>query len=368
MSSPITNIFESLGAIFDEANPRRAPVHFGDWQAEYRAACETVAIFDCSPKTKIELSGRDRVRFLNNLCTNDIKRLASGAGCEAFFTNAQGKILFFVRVFAAPNSIWIDTVPDVAPSLLAHLDRYRISEQVDWADRSADFAQLLIIGPRALDCLTAAAGTAVPELADFDHSMIVLAGSPCLLIRHTTLVHPAFELRVPAASVAGVWQDVWRAGRSLGMRAMGTSAFEAIRVEAGWPVYGWDIDASNLPQEMGRTARALSFTKGCYLGQETVARIDAMGHVNRHFIGLIVAHDADPPDRGAQVLSRSGSGSGEKIVGQVTSSAYSPSRGHAIALGFVRRGHEQAGTQLVIDCQGKAVGAEACMLPIPART
>jgi folate-binding protein YgfZ len=353
----MSQIFSSLGAVYDESEPGNFPVHFGDWHGEYEAACNAAAICDCSAMSKVELRGRDRTKFLNNLCTNDIKRLGTGAGCEAYFTSAQGKILFFVRVFADGESLWIDTVPSAAQALLAHLDRYRIMEQVEFADRSAEYAQLLVLGPRALDCITAATGAPVPQLADLGHCAITLAGNSCSLTGHATLVRPTFELRVPAANVAAVWQDLWRAGQPLGMRPMGTAAFQTIRVEAGWPLYGRDIDQSNLPQEVGRTARTVSFTKGCYLGQETVARIDALGHVNRHFIGLTIPSESEPPTPVASVVSAG------KNVGQITSSAYSPTLGHAIALGYVRRGHEQPGVQLAIDCQGRTVLAKASALP-----
>src|SRR5262245_34916497 len=153
MSSPLADTWAALGAVFEDAN--ELPAQFGDWQAEYRAATESVAIFDCSTMTKVELTGRDRSKFLHNLCTQDIKGLPVGRGREAFLTNVQGKVLHFVRVFADAESLWIDTVPGAAESLLADLDHYRISEKVEMADRSAGFAQLMLLGPKARESLVA---------------------------------------------------------------------------------------------------------------------------------------------------------------------------------------------------------------------
>jgi folate-binding protein YgfZ len=356
MRSPVAGILEQLSAVFGGPNEQDVPIHFGDWQAEYQAAIDAVAIFDCSTMTKVEISGRDHVRFVNNLCTNDIKRLGAGSGCEAFFTTAQGKILFFVRVFAGSESIWIDTVRGCAAALLAHLERYHITEQVEMADRSADYGQFLLIGPNAMRCLSSAGKDDLPPLSELGHAATDIAGHRVSLMHNDALAQPAIELRVPVAAADAVWSELWRAGLPLGLRPIGATAFEAVRIESGWPIYGRDIDQSNLPQEVGRNSRAISFTKGCYLGQETVARIDALGHVNRHLIGLELKA-TEPPVAGCNVDS------GGRTVGQVTSSAYSPSRGHAIALGYVRRGFDRPGAELMIQTQGGPVPAAACALP-----
>jgi folate-binding protein YgfZ len=130
-----------------------------------------------------------------------------------------------------------------------------------------------------------------------------------------------------------------------------------LRIEAGLPVFGRDIDKSNLPQEVGRTEWAVSFTKGCYLGQETVARIDALGHVNRHLVGLLIPSERSTLEAGARISKE------EKVLGHITSSAYSVAWGHCIALGYVRRGHERPGTELVVDLQTRLVPALVCALP-----
>jgi folate-binding protein YgfZ len=291
------------------------------------------------------------------LCTQDVTGLAAGHGCEAFLTSVQGKILFFVRVFADTDSLWLDTIPGTANALLAHLDHYRISEKVEMIDCSAQFAQLLLIGPRARECLSTAEGASVSIPCNLDHASVSLAGHTCTLIHDTSLVHPAYELRVPAATVAEVWQAISQAGKALGLMPIGTRAFESLRIEAGWPVYGRDIDESNLPQEVGRMERAVSFTKGCYLGQETVARIDALGHVNRHLVGLLIPSHSESPPSGARIMA------GDKVLGQVTSSTYSVAFGHAIALGYVRRGQERPGTELVIELPSTGVRAVVSALP-----
>jgi folate-binding protein YgfZ len=329
---------------------------FGDWQTEYRAA-STAAVADCSAFTKIELTGRDAVKFLHNLCTNDIKRLEAGRGCEAFLTNAQGKILHFIRVFAGQQSLWIDTVSNVAGVMIAHLDHYRISEKVEMQDRTGEFAQLLFVGARAADFLSAAGVSGLTDLPLLGYLSLRVAGVACTALRSNVL-SGSYELRVPAAETASVWQAVWDAGQPYGLRPVGDRAFETLRIEAGWPRYGRDIDESNFPQEVGRTRQAVSFTKGCYLGQETVARIDALGHVNKHLVGLILPAEREPIVAGARIIGEG------KVQGEITSSAYSPALGHAIALGYVRRGHDRPGTELSVELPDRAVQSVVASLPL----
>ena len=355
MNTPLSD--ELLAAGGRLADPAAAgPGDFGNPRDEYAAARSAAALIDRSPLTKIELRGRDRTNFLHNLCTNDIKALAAGRGCEAFFTNAQGKVLAFVRVFAGTDSIWLDTVPGAADHLMKHLDRYLIMEKVELADRSADWAQLLVVGPRSSE-VVAAIGLAAPSVThEYQFIEATLAGGPCHIIAGGTLGLPSHELRVPADRAVTVWRQLRAAGEPAGLRLIGERAFDILRIEAGLPIYGIDMDESNLPQEIGRDRLAISFTKGCYIGQETIARIDAMGHVNRHLVGLKIAA-SEPPPRGSSISAAG------KSIGQLTSSALSPTLNSVVALGYVRRGHERPGTELVIDAPGTQLPAVVHALP-----
>src|SRR5262249_18983369 len=149
MTSPLHELLTSLGGRSDEAAGHDTVAHFGSPLEEYQAARFGATISDRSLLSKIELSGPDRVRFLHNLCTNDIKNLTPGRGCEAFLTNVQGKILAYIRVWSTTDSLWIDTVPGAAPAILEHLRHYLITEKVELADRTEDTAQLLLVGPHS---------------------------------------------------------------------------------------------------------------------------------------------------------------------------------------------------------------------------
>jgi folate-binding protein YgfZ len=337
MSSPVLELLNTLGASRNETG---AVVDFGDAALEYAGACRTAALMDRSELTRLEFRGRDRARYVHNLCTNNIKSLAPGRGCEAFVTDVHGKVLAYVRIFAAVDAIYMDSARDTGARLIAHFNRYLITEDVQIADRTSDTAAFLLVGPESPAIASAAAGQEIPDLPELGHTTVRVGDAQCLIISSAALGITTYEVWVPAERAAVVWQALDRAGKPHGLVPMGRTGYEALRVEAGLPQYGIDIDETNLPQEVGRNDRAISFTKGCYLGQETIARIDALGHVNRHLVGLRIMSGDSPAARVA-ILSA------DKVVGHVTSAVRSPSLG-TIALGYVRRGHERPGTELAV--------------------
>jgi tRNA-modifying protein YgfZ len=305
----------------------------------YRALVEATGVVDLTGRTQLELSGADRAAFLHNFCTNNVRDLTPGGGAEAFILDAKGHVLGHVFLFVAPDSIVLDTVPGQSERLAGHLDRYIIRENVEIHDRTAEWGVLLVAGPRSAALLESLALTVPRER--LDHSQSTLAGA-AVYLRRTDLVGPDSWLL--ACSRSDV-QSVLAALSGAGAIAADIDVFEMARLEAGTPLYERDITDKNLPQEVNRDARAISFTKGCYLGQETVARIDALGHVNRVLVGLRFAGQ-ERPAIGTELQAAETSPAGP-AVGMLTSAAYSPRLNSALALGYLRRGHTQAGTKLI---------------------
>ncbi|HEV3258216.1 MAG TPA: aminomethyltransferase family protein, partial [Gemmataceae bacterium] len=306
------------GAVFAEDYGWLVPLHFGDVQAEYFAARKYAALFDVSHHVKVELSGADAGKFLHNLCTNDIVRLGAGAGCEAFLTTGQAKIVAHACVYRQAHSeggdtFWLDVGPGLAENVLKHLDRFIISEQVELADRTREFAQVHLAGPEAAGVLQRVGAEEAGKLQDLQQTEHGLgAGSRCRIRRHDPLGVLGYDIVCPVSDAAAVWQSLTAAGA----RPAGAKAYHILRIEAGTPINGVDIDETNLPQEVGRTERTVSFTKGCYIGQETIARIRTYGHVNRSLVRLVIAGDGVVPH--GSKLYRDG-----KEVGLVTSSTVS---------------------------------------------
>lgn len=385
-------IVETLRA--DGATLRDTPwgpvaVDFGDWQAEYRAFRRSAGLFRPPAAAQVEITGRDRAAFLNNLSTNKLDQIQPGEGRETFLTDANGRILHHVFVFAGPQSLVLHTAAGLAPALIAHLDHYWIREDLKFHDRSAQWGQLVLAGPDAAGIVERLIGplaghcaqhgrerarvreddlpnddapsppaplpkgeerdfvpSAESYLASFDVSW---NGRPLMVRRFHESGFTSFHLAMDAADI----DSLWRALRQLGPAACGMRALETIRIEEGFPVIGLDITDKNLPQEIGRNEKAISFTKGCYLGQEIVARIDSRGAVSKLLCGVrfqrthLAPREAESPGvpPGGAELMREG-----QPAGQVTSAAYSPGFQASVALAYVRRPFHEPGVVLESPC------------------
>lgn len=304
--------------------------------ADYQALTDAAGVVDCGDFAQIEMTGADGVAFLHNMCSADIRSLAPGAGCEAFITSAQGKTLGFVFVFRDSQRLTLLTAPGQAETLIAHLDRYLIREDVQLTDRSADWANLLISGARARQALAACSHIAPPS-EPLAHFATTIADRSAEIARFDFGRTPAWWI----VSHRDAQETILAELLFHGAAPCGRAAFESLRVEAGLPLFGIDLGPDNLPQEIGRDATAISFTKGCYIGQETVARLDALGHVNKQLAGVRFAADKVPP-AGAEFFTSES----DKPVGRVTSAAWSPKLSAPLALAYLRRESLAVGTRL----------------------
>ena len=285
----------------------------------------------------IEVRGNDRTQFLHSFCTNDVKKLVPGQGCEAFVTNHQGKIVGHGFIFCESERLVMGTVAGQAAALIAHFDRFVISEDVTVPRPVRPGADL----PRRrrhrcrnaahVDQLRAAGGNA--ELQPPHDRRLRLHAIPRAVLWCRFLLHPRCQRR--RRHRASALEDA-------GARLCQAEAVQAKRIEAGFPYFSRDITDENLPQEVGRDQQAISFTKGCYLGQETVARIDALGHVNKMLAGVRFQATEIPPP-GTRLLA------GDKEVGHVASACFSASLQAPLALAYVRRLHAKTGSNLESD-------------------
>lgn len=306
-------------------------------QADHAARTGAVRI-DRTDRLRLRIGGPDRARFLHNLTTNDIQKLAAGQGCEAFVTTLQGKTLAFATIHAAPDALWLRTEAASAEGLNPHFAKYSLFDDVQIDDQTGATGELHVLGPLS-DRLQEAVGADLPELGEFGLGTIAIDGQEAILIRESPAGLPGWTCIGPRESIA----ELGRRLDLLGVPSLPPEVFEALRIEAGTPVSGRDVTPENLPQELDRDARAISFRKGCYLGQETVARLDALGHVNKIWRGLIV-DDSVVPAVGATLISAEG-----KAAGTITSAAFSSALGGPIAAGFVRVKQAPLGARLRLE-------------------
>lgn len=292
-----------------------------EFDQQYHALRSGCAAVELRNWSSITLTGKDRQTFLHNFCTNDVQSLVSGDNCEAFITNAKGRTIGHGLIHCRDNELVFVGVPEQAPKLIEHFDRYIIREDVQLRDTTAE-RKYLYLSP-------AASGEEV--LAN------------CTIVAHSSIADDDRIVELPSNSYDEELNTLQERGYAL----IDWDVFTALRIESGTPHFGIDFDKNNFPQEVDRDARAISFKKGCYLGQETVARIDALGHVNQKIVGLRF-DGPGIPEAGTEV-TYSG-----KAVGKVTSAAYSPRLGMPLALAMIRREANAAGTRLqtsIGDCE-----------------
>ena len=233
-------------------------------------------------RTQVQLSGNDQRTFLNAFCTADIAGLVPGQGCEAFITSVQGKTLGLVHVFCQQDSLLLDTVAGQADKLISHLDRYVIREDVTFTDQTDQQESIFIAGPQAGETIGSLLQSPHPT-EPLGHLEVAFRGHP-LSIRRCPAPLDGFWISGCSESL----DELARLLAESDCRQIEETVVEMLRIEAGIPSYGVDLDDQNLPQEVNRDRYAISFTKGCYLGQETVARLDALGHVNWLLTGLVL--------------------------------------------------------------------------------
>jgi folate-binding protein YgfZ len=292
---------------------------------QYRAATEAVALLDRSERGKLALSGDEAAPFLDSLLSNDIVGVALGGGVDATLLTHRGRMLAEVRVLRTQDELELDTERVALQALFDALNQYRIGYRVELHKRTLQRALLSLIGPDA-DRLLA---PQLPGGAEHDHVAAQVAG------RRVRLIRTEIGIDVSCASEDA---DAVRAALiASGAVAIDEAAAEAVRIERGRPRFGIELDESTMPQEAGIHARAVSYSKGCYVGQETVARLYWKGKPNRHLRGLRLSEAVAP---GAMLRL------GDKEVGTVGSVALSPRHG-PIALALLRR-EAEPGAQLEV--------------------
>lgn len=333
----------------DSTTARPLRDDFGNPADEYTAAVSGAALFDLSHWTQLELAGSDRAKFLHNFCTNDIKELAAGSGCQAFLTNVQGKLLAHLFVYAGDAALHLIAAPGTAERIIKHLSRYQINEEVTFRDVSGERGLLLVAGPGA-GVMLRDIGCDVQPFVDGQHRQFPWASSELRIFRNDFLRLSGYFVSATAEALDAFAATVIRAGA---VRA-GAAVFHSLRIGAGFPLYGVDLSDANLAQEANLTAQAISFAKGCYLGQEPIARIDALGHVNQQF-RILRMTDGPVPVPGTEVLTADDE---PRKIGQITSAALNYGTGSPVALALMKRNYDTPGLAVGVPVGGQTIVAE----------
>ncbi|MCH2115603.1 MAG: hypothetical protein MK171_11915 [Pirellulales bacterium] len=304
--------------------------HFREDYDQMTLGCGRMALEDWEV---VSITGQDRAKFLHNMCTNDINRLSSGDGCEAFCTDVKGKIVAHGIVVVLEDSLQFVVTGGGAGPLLDHLDRYIVREDVVLQNATDEHEWTFISGRQSAAVVGRLTGDdlAAPSLP-WQSVIFCQPNQDGLVVRAGLIWPESFLVRCPRGEV----QESWPADCTL---VGDDSAWNALRIESSLPLFGTDFSSAHFPQEVARDDQTISFNKGCYLGQETIARIDALGHVNRQVTTVRFDRDAQPAP-GVQLLKE------DQVVGEITSACWSPRYERPLALAMVRRGSNKPGDEL----------------------
>ena len=380
---PLHEFHHSLNASFGDLHGAQIVSSYGDVPAEHAALIERAGVLDLSFRSRICLTGADRVRFLHGQVTNDINRLRPGEGCYAAITTAKGKMESDLNIYALQDELLLDFEPGLTEKISQRLEKFIVSDDVQVVDVTPLYGLLSVQGPqaeaavKALGIFPELPGAAFQSLKVSDAMLGEMylmnqarvglhesgaQGSDFAKASTDKVARPAcgFDLFVPTDSLGAVADKLIAAAKSVGGRACGWDALEIARIEAGIPRFGVDMNESNIPLEAGIESRAVSYKKGCYIGQEVINRIHSIGHVNKELRGLRLADDLKTLPAKGDKLFHDG-----KEVGYVTSATNSPALHTNIALGYVRREANAPGTELVLRLGADETKAIITELPFP---
>jgi folate-binding protein YgfZ len=353
-SLPLHAFHRAAGAVFGEVNGQEVVAHYGDWLAEYAALSQGAGVLDLSFRGRLCVLGADAQRFLNGQVTNNVKDLQIGEGCYAALVSAKGRLHSDLNIYRLENEMLLDCEPGLSGSVAQRLEKFVIAEDVQVIDAAAQYGLWSVQGPKASEIVGSLSPRfLLPPKAMGWTKVEGEAPGDIYLTSLSRLRSQGFDLFVPAAAMEET------AARLLarGGRLCGWQALETARIEAGIPRFGADMDETNLAPEALDT-RAISYTKGCYIGQEVIARVRTYGQVARSLRGLRLGGEAQQaPARGARLFL------GEKEVGSITSAVWSPALRAIIALGYVRREANPTGTQLEVQTSGGKVPARIVDVP-----
>jgi len=338
------DLHRRLNASFADVNGQEIVSHYGHPLDEHSAVRDTAGVIDLSFRGRLCLAGTDRRRFLHGQVTNEVNGLKVGEGCYAALTNHKAKMICDLNIHILENEILLDFEPGLSETVAAHLDKYIIADDVQVVRVAPHYGLFSIQGPKAEAAVRQLElGVDLPQEpmghVKADHHQF----GEVYLMNQPRVGTSGFDIFMPVAAAEAVAERLVGAAKATGGRPAGWQALEIARIEAGLPRFGVDMDETNLPPEAGLEAGAISYTKGCYIGQEVIARIRTYGQVAKALRSLRLADDLKQlPVKGDKLFL------GDKEAGYITSAVASSALRANIALGYVRREANQIGAELTL--------------------
>lgn len=351
----LSSLHEARGAQWMEHHGWEIPAVYSDVRQEYQALQEGVGLIDLSHRQRLRITGRDRRSWLHGQVTQDVNGLADWKGTYSTVITAQGKMVCDLRIFALPDALLLDAPAGTAQPVAEYLDRFLIMERAEIEDLTESWSVLSLQGPLSPCALDVALGEGTSRMAAWDVCERQCEGRPVYVTRTQKCGEDGFDLIVPAELAPTLWASLCQGRREFAVHSVGWEALNVRRVEAGIPWWGEELDATLVPLE-ARLDHAIHLHKGCYVGQEIIARIDARGRVNNLLTGFFVP-DETLPARGAEIHSD------DRKVGRVSTALHSLRLDRPIALGYLRRELQEPGTRVQAVTPEGPVELEVAALP-----
>jgi len=339
LETPLAATHRSAGAKMGIWFGCSLPDEYGDVNAEFRYARESVALIDKNYRAYLSFTGPDRVRYLNAILTNNIKDLAAGQGDVSLLLNPQGHILAEIETYAQPDSLFCVSYAMIRARLIEVIEKYIIMDDVTLTDQTERYATLALEGPRAAAVVQGVSGVDIATLDELSFRDGSVASVPCRVVKRSPGKILGAEFVVEREKVAELWKILLEAVKKQAGGPMGYKALSALRLSQGVPWFSYDFDEKQIPHEAGLEHSHISYTKGCYTGQEIVERVRSRGQVNRRRVELVFSGDAVP--QAGTPLTMDG-----KEAGYVTRAARIPEPPGVLGMGYVRKEGNAAGTVL----------------------
>ena len=358
--TPLYDFHRRYGTVaFGDVDGWQMPRVFENIKMEYLAAKGTVAVMDRSHDGRLRVSGSKRLDLLNRLTTNEVKSLAPGQGARTALLTDKGRLIDLLRVSAREDFLWLLTSPGNQTRVMDHIAGLRFRDDVSLEDVTSTTAMISLFGPQAAHLLGAAAHAHhLEDLAVEGSREMEIGGTLVTVIKSRGLATPGFDIIADAAGAPAVWQRLFAEGAPYGASPMGEEAWEMLRIECGIPRFGRELTEEHNPLEAG-LADAISFKKGCYTGQEVIARLDSRQKVSRRLMGFWLEPGPVPPASSPIEAP----GQGGTPAGVLTSVAPSLDFRRVIGLGYVRNEHAAAGTRVAIVDGDDRIGGVVTELP-----
>jgi len=345
LTTPLMPLHERAGASAAKYFGCALPGRFSSLEREYAFARQSVALLDTNYQCWAWLDGADRVRFLNAITTNDVKSLQPGQSVTGLLLNPQGHILAEIATLALEERLLLRTHALTGARTFETLEKFIIMDDASLVDITDEQGSLAIEGPLAPQVVQEFAGVDIQSAADGAHWEKQIEGVACRIVRRSHFGAHGAEIIVEREQLPALWNYLGSKAREARGGRVGYDALNALRLEAGLPWFSHDYDDQVIPHEAGLEQSHISYTKGCYTGQEIVERVRSRGQVNRR-LTLLKFSAVEPPAPGSKLLA------GEKEVGHVTSAAHSPKWKSPIGFGYLRKEHNAVGAE--VQCAGSS--------------